>query len=262
MKVYRTKAIKQLSHNLDTMLSFTLERVEEALRDIEKNPDGLSQEEGVDMMRYLLGKKELSMSEIVANLNGMLFAAVDTTSNTSQWLLYCLATNPEVQELLYQEITKQVLPGHVPTADDINKMSYLKSCLKESQRMFPVSISFVRIPTKEITLGGYQIPSGAMVHAQTYVTGHDSENFPEPENFRPERWMRDAPIKPQPFTYLPFAVGNRACVGRRVANLEISLLLARILQTYKIEHVGEKPQIVFQSTLVTKKPVQLKFVKR
>ncbi|ELU08502.1 hypothetical protein CAPTEDRAFT_30137, partial [Capitella teleta] len=83
------------------------------------------------------------------------------TSPTVASQLYCLATNPEVQDKVYEEVlrvvgikTKEITSGH------LEELSYLKSCIKEGFRFFPIGTEISRIVPTDITIGGYQIPKG------------------------------------------------------------------------------------------------------
>ncbi|GLH07263.1 Putative cytochrome P450 301a1, mitochondrial [Gryllus bimaculatus] len=142
----------------------------------------------------------------------MMFGGIDTTSYSSAILLYYLAKNPDKQEKLFEEL-RDILPRpDTPvTPEALQKMKYLRACIKESMRLKPVVIGQIRENTRDdLVLGNYKIPKG-------------------PERFLPERWLKGESheSKGHPFATLPFGFGTRMCIGKRFAELEIEVLNAK-----------------------------------
>ncbi|XP_048576536.1 sterol 26-hydroxylase, mitochondrial [Nematostella vectensis] len=245
-KFYETKAVKMFYQSMDTLYDFTDKCVEEKLKEInERNVDADENSEA-EFLTFLVASKSLSLSEITSNLVEILMAAVDTTSNTSLWACYCLAKNPEVQEKLHKEVTSVLEPGEVATLATLNKMRYLRSVIKETLRLYPAAPENARFMQKDTEIGGYLIPQGTMVRIPLYVMGRDPEIFDDPLTFSPERWMRGDDTHPDYHAYamLPFGHGTRMCLGRRVAELEMQLLLSRVSQLYLLESKNDVKSIV------------------
>lgn len=191
-------------------------------------------------------------------------AGIDTTGNTGLFLLYHLASNPECQEKLHQELTTVLGPAGDITEAGMAQLKYLKACQKESQRMMPVLFGTGRRTQVDMNLGGYFIPAGTTVLRIGQVTSNDAKHFPDPEKFLPERWLRDGPQRStaDPFVNLPFGHGPRACIGQRFAQLELQVMAAVLVRRFKMEYNG--PPVETLTTFVSRpdKPVVIKFIQR
>ena len=138
-------------------------------------------------------------------------AGIDTTGTAASFLLYHLATNPEKQEILYQEICDTIGPSGHLTEAALAKMRYMKAVQMESQRILPSIWGTSRMFDKDIVVNGYNIPAGTTVIRVGAFSAMDPENFTEPEKFHPERWLRNHRDRHQAdsFANLPFGHGAR-----------------------------------------------------
>ena len=196
----------------------------------------------------------------------MMFAGIDTASHTSCFAMYHLARNPCVQDRLVQEITGQLssdLSARV-TRKTLDKMPYLKAVLKEVLRMNPPAIANIRELTEPLELNGYELPAGAAIVPFHYHMMNSPNYIRDPKVFRPERWIRNDPLcdNIHPFVQMSFGHGPRMCIGRRFAELEVYLLLIKILQRFKIEwHHGDIGMLA-ETITFPDKPMQFTFVDR
>merc|ERR1719369_2765750 len=167
---------------------------------------------------------------------------IDTTGTTGAFLLYHLAANPEKQEKLYKEICDIIGPHGEMTETALAKMKYMKACQTESQRIAPATFGSSRRTEKDLVIRGYTIPKGTTVIRVGSVSSNDPENFANPEEFIPERWLRGCPERhnANSFANIPFGHGARACIGQRFAKLELYMMIAKIVQRYRMEYSGEK----------------------
>merc|ERR1711936_6809 len=167
-------------------------------------------------------------------------AGIDTTGNTATFMFYHLARHPEKQETLYEEIVNTIGKDGNMTAATLGKMKYLKACQQESQRMLPVAFGSARKTQEDMVLGGYEVPAGTSVLRWGHISSNSKENFTNPELFLPERWIRGHPHhhNADPYSNLPFGHGPRACVGQRFAKLELYLVLAKMIQRFRLEYHG------------------------
>jgi cytochrome P450 len=169
-----------------------------------------------------------------------LLAGHETTSNTLAWALYLLSQSPAAEAKLCAEID-QVLAGRPPEADDLERLRYAEQIIKEALRLYPPAFAIPRSVSRDVRLGGYDVPAGSEVIAWVYFTHRDPAAFPDPEAFRPERFEPEAEARLPRGAYLPFGAGPRACIGRAFAMSEAVAALACLYQTHTFEYAGRKP---------------------
>jgi cytochrome P450 len=120
---------------------------------------------------------------------------------------------------------------------DLPRLTLLGQVVKETLRLYPPAWVFDRSPLRDLTLAGYTIPKGANVLFSPWVVHRDPGRWPDPDEFRPERF--DAP--PSRSSYLPFGDGPRMCVGNRFAEAELALVLATMLPRVSLSSVDSLP---------------------
>ncbi|XP_070548935.1 cytochrome P450 27C1-like [Ptychodera flava] len=217
--------------------------------------------EGADLVTYMITKGTLSVDEIYANATELLAATVDTTANTMLWTLYCFAKHPRVQDALYEETERVVPRGETPTPEHVNQMPYLKAIVRESMRLYPPIANLARILDKDISVGGYQIPAGTAIVGQMWLMSRDPKCFSDPLEFRPERWIRVEKEHFYGFKSLPFGYGPRMCIGKRLAELEIYLTLARLCQNFILTSTTDV-KVKMTTLALPDRPLNLKFIDR
>lgn len=216
-------------------------------------------------LTYFLSQTGLPMKTVYSNVTELLLAGVDTISSTMSWSLYELSRHPEVQASLRAEVLG-VLGGdrRVPTAADVSRMPLLKATVKEVLRLYPVIPANARVITEQdIQVGGYLIPKKTLITLCHYATSRDPAVFPNPDEFQPSRWFNKDQTH-HPYASVPFGVGKRSCIGRRIAELELYLALSRILMEFDIkpdpEGISVKPMT--RTLLVPESVINLQFVER
>ncbi|KAK6178151.1 hypothetical protein SNE40_012966 [Patella caerulea] len=176
----------------------------------------------------------LTNGEIYANSMLFFVAAYETVSLNLTFLAYSLAINPEIQDELIGEIDGE-LRGEKPTYDHVfNKMPYLDKVMCESLRLFPPAQLSTRLTREDVTIGGYKFKKGMDIHIPICHLQKNPDFFPEPEVFNPERFTEEEKSKRNPYTYIPFGIGPRSCVGMRLAMLEARVAIVCLLQKYRI----------------------------
>uniref|UniRef100_A0A2I3SJ12 Cytochrome P450 family 3 subfamily A member 43 n=1 Tax=Pan troglodytes TaxID=9598 RepID=A0A2I3SJ12_PANTR len=184
--------------------------------------------------------KALSDLELVAQSIIIIFAAYDTTSTTLPFIMYELATHPDVQQKLQEEIDA-VLPNKAPvTYDALVQMEYLDMVVNETLRLFPVVSRVTRVCKKDIEINGVFIPKGLAVMVPIYALHHDPKYWTEPEKFCPEsRFSKKNKDSIDLYRYIPFGAGPQNCIGMRFALTNIKLGVIRALQNFSFKPCKE-----------------------
>ncbi|XP_016375479.1 sterol 26-hydroxylase, mitochondrial-like [Sinocyclocheilus rhinocerous] len=246
------------------IFKFARKMIDMKMEAIQKRVDA-NQEVAGEYLTYLLSNVKMSSKDVYGSISELLLAGVDTTSNTMLWALYLLSRDPEAQEALYQDVTRVLKGDRIPTAQEVNSMPYLKAVIKEALRMYPVVPMNSRlIAENDVVIGGHFFPKKTTFTLCHYAISHDEKVFPEPRKFKPDRWLRDGRTRPNPFGSIPFGFGVRGCVGRRIAELELHLALARLIKLFEIRPdptVGEVHSLN-RTVLVPDRQVNLHFVER
>jgi cytochrome P450 len=197
----------------------------------------------------IVSAKEVTDDNLVDILMSLFIAGFDTTSITLAYALHMLAADPKVQEQCVQEI--QNTKGDLVNADDL---VLCKAVVWETLRMFPPGVITLRTLTKPLTLsGGLVVPKGMNVTIPIYGIHHDEAVFPQPDDFRPDRWAaQDAKgqwtergdgdevgsiVAGNRQAMLAFSAGGRNCVGVKFAVQEAVLGLANLLNGLKFDPV-------------------------
>ncbi|KAL9965312.1 hypothetical protein ACROYT_G029093 [Oculina patagonica] len=249
----------------DTVIAVGQKIVDKKIMELKKmaeEGEAFAEDKAVPLLTYLIMKGELTPQEININAITSFRAGVDTTSGALLWLLYDLACNPEVQEKLYEEVISLVGPHGDFTPDSFAKLAYVKACLKESMRLHPGASGWARILTQDVVLSGYQVPSGTTVIYSNYLSGRSEDLFKFPLEFKPERWLNEDLGKIHPFAILPFGVGVRMCLGRRIAEAEIYLLASKLVQRFRLEYHDSPVGMKMRFFVVPDRPLKIKFIDR
>ncbi|XP_025113171.1 cytochrome P450 3A24-like [Pomacea canaliculata] len=173
--------------------------------------------------------KSLSRTEVIAQAMLFFVAGYDTTSTALQFLAYNLACCPEAQEKVVQEIQNLIGDGK-PTYEGVAKLKYLDSVVQETLRMFPPLNTVNRMASEEVTIKGVTIPKGAGVCVPIANVMRDPEYFPDPDVFKPDRFIEGADGFVNPFSNLVFGFGPRQCIGMRLALLQIKMAMVHVFR--------------------------------
>jgi cytochrome P450 len=193
--------------------------------EIERRRRDPASETRTDILTLLLSARDesgepLSDRELRDELITILLAGHETTATSIGWAFERLLRTPAALERLTAEV-------HADESSD-----YLDAVIKETLRVRPVVPEVFRAPTEPTELGGYRFEPGMQLAASILLVQFDPELYPpDPETFRPERFLDGAP---EPYTWVPFGGGVRRCLGAAFAMLEMKVVISTILSRTRL----------------------------
>jgi len=281
-KYFDTKSYRQLRDNQDAIHDITSKYIDVALLHLKKKREAKKhkREEHESLLETLYCTNEFNDLEIKSTIVDFVGGGIYTVANTLTMVLFLLASNPRVQEQLYQEIC-QVF-GHDDSGDNditvdmkkLEQLKFLKLCLKESYRLLPTIPGVARKLNRDMILSNYLVPKDTLVFCNSMVTCRLPQYFPNPDEYDPSRWDEDGDKKLRKrhrdndlaFCLLQFGHGVRKCIGHNFAELEIYVALAKLIRHFKISTInGEDAKsldLCYKFIVVPEKPVTLEFTPR
>ena len=169
------------------------------------------------------GGDVLDDTELRDQLVTLLLAGHETTATALAWALYEIGRDVELSRRCHEAAT---------TGDD----AWLEAVLKESMRLHPVIPMVVRTLMAPATIGGFELPAGATVGPSILVAHQREENHPDPEAFRPERFLEGSPPTN---SWIPFGGGVRRCIGAGFSVMEGVAVLREVLAAYDVTAIGD-----------------------
>ncbi|CAG9858208.1 unnamed protein product [Phyllotreta striolata] len=192
-----------------------------------------------------LGK--LTNMDIVAQAMIFFFAGFDTVSSVMCFMAYELAIDTDVQKRLREEVfqTLDECKGTV-TYEAVLKMKYMDMVVSETLRKWPSAIAVDRVCTKPYTIEPVRpdekplhVDKGDILWLPIFGIHHDPEIYPDPERFDPERFNDDNKANIHPYSYIPFGVGPRNCIGNRFALMEIKVVFFHLLSLFEVVPIAK-----------------------
>ncbi len=183
----------------------------------------------------------VSDADVAGNVMTMLLAGEDTTANTLAWAIHLLHRNPDTLRQAQQEA--QAVVGRdlsQLTMDHMAQLPYLEAVCHETMRLKPVAPFRVVQALQDTVVAEVAVPKNTIIWGVSRHDALDAAHFPEPEKFRPERWLEAdaAAASHAKRVSTPFGAGPRVCPGRYLALVEMKLALATLLSQFHIDDVG------------------------
>lgn len=196
---------------------------------------------GDDMVTMLLDVRDesgapLDDSEIRDLLLILLIAGHETTAIAIAWGVYWLLREPRVLARLRDELDAF---GPDPSAEALARAPYLGAVCSETLRMRPIFTDAVRPLLRPLEIGGYRIPAGKAVVVALPSILSDPELYPEPETFRPERFLER---KFASYEFVAFGGGHRRCLGAALAEHQLRVILGTIAARWDLALADARPE--------------------
>ncbi|KAL3273879.1 hypothetical protein HHI36_015305 [Cryptolaemus montrouzieri] len=200
-------------------------------------------------------KEDLSLDDMTSQALIFFFAGFDTVSTAMCFMAYELAVNPDIQQRLIKELDDFRAVNDSLTYEGLAKLTYLDMVLSETLRKWPPTVATDRQCVKSYTIKPERpnekpinLTNKDVLIIPTYALHHDSRYWENPNKFDPERFSAENKSKIVPYTYIPFGVGPRNCIGSRFALMEVKAVFYAILGKFEIVPTGKscipfKPKI-------------------
>jgi cytochrome P450 len=257
---FHGERMRKYSQVITDTTNLVISQYPEEIQERRENPDPSH----TDILSLLMVAQDedgqpMSDEELHDELLTLLVAGHETTATAIAWAFYWIHKMPLVREKLLAELDS-LRPN--PDTSTISKLPYLNAVCCETLRIYPVGmLIFPRLVKTPICLSGHELPVDTIVLGAIYLTHHREDIYPEPDLFRPERFLEK---QFSPYEYLPFGGGARRCIGLAFAQLEMKLAIAQILSNYELELMNTKDVKPKRRGLVTgpDRPISMKIKSR
>ncbi|XP_074596375.1 cytochrome P450 4C1-like [Brevipalpus obovatus] len=280
---FRTSTGKEVKKALKTVHEFSMKAIQHRIEYLKQNPELNDETKKENQTEHLVKKhkrralmdlliaayldqNEISIKDsedIREEIETFMFAGHDTTSSAIAWMIFLLGNNLDVQERLHQELKpcfqssdENIVHGK------ITSNRYLDACVKESMRLFSPVPRIGKTLPEDTTICGHHFPKGLAVTTNLFFMHRNSESFPDPLKFKPDRFL-DNEMR-SPFSFIPFSAGPRNCIGQRFALLEMKIFIALLVHEFEFVSKDKIEDVEYCFEVVTR-PIQsldIKFSKR
>ncbi|KAM7347887.1 putative cytochrome P450 28d1 [Cochliomyia hominivorax] len=200
-----------------------------------------------DILSHLIKIREVNkLPEIDMYSHTMTFLidGLDTTATVISHCLLMLAREEETQEILYHEVLEACDTDGLIGFDRLNEMLYLDACIHESLRIYPPGLWSTKCCTEPYQVKNkngqiLNIEKGETIMIPIYALHHDPKFYPEPEKFKPERFLRENGGKNVKYfrdqgVFLGFGDGPRTCLGMRFALIQCKSAISSLIKSFRI----------------------------
>lgn len=207
------------------------------IRDRQAHPDPSR----IDILSMLMAATDeagnpMTEPELRDELMTLMFAGHETTATAMSWALYWVHHLPDVRDKLLHELNGSDLSDPL----SVLRLPYLTAVCHETLRIHPVAmLTFPRVVQEPTELLGYKLEPGTGVCGCMYLVHHREDLYPEPQKFKPERFLER---QYSPYEFIPFGNGARRCIGEAFAQFEMKLVLSTVLQHFTLALADSQPE--------------------
>jgi cytochrome P450 len=206
-------------------------------------------ETGDDLLGMLLEAADeegdgsmLSDREVRDQMMVIFMAGHETTAAGLTWAGWALSAHGREAALAVAEVD-EVLGGRTPTFEDVARLPYLGAFVKECLRLYPPAVGvFQRKAVEDVRIGDWHVPKGSLVNILSIIPHMDERWFPDPAGFDPSRFLGEAGRQIERGAYIPFGTGPRVCIGNSFATMEMTFILAMLLQRFSLRAALDQGQ--------------------
>ena len=226
---------------------------------------------GDDLLGMLLAARDeegdgalLRDDEIRDQLMTVFLAGHETTATALAWAAWALAADPALAARVALE-ADEAFGARAPSMADLPRLPLLAAVVKETLRRYPpVPGVLMRRAVEDVQIGAWLVPKGSLVTIPFFIAQDDARWFGQPERFDPERFLGDAARALPRGAYLPVGAGPRVCIGNSFASMEMTLVLAMLVQRFTLAPAPGQgiPEPAMQVTLRPAGGLRLAFTAR
>ena len=196
-----------------------------------------------DVLSLLLAARHedgspMTDAELRDELVTIVGAGHETTATAVAWAFERLLRTPRAQDRLTESVLSR--GGSEGLTPQSGEEDYLEATIKETLRIRPVISDVARRVTVPIELGGHAIPAGTLVLAAITSLHFREDLFPDPHEFRPERWLDEE--RTAAYSWIPFGGGVRHCIGAAFAQYEMKLMLREMIERADLRAPDARPE--------------------
>ncbi|KAL5725133.1 hypothetical protein ACHQM5_008313 [Ranunculus cassubicifolius] len=201
-----------------------------------------------------------------------ILAGRDTTSSALSWFFWLLASKPDVERKILQElqsirISSGKNEGDIYELDELGQMHYLHAAISEAMRLYPpVAVDTKKCQDDDIMPDGTFVAKGWFVIYHTYAMGRMENIWGKDCNeYIPERWIQNRTFQPEnPFRYPVFHAGPRMCLGKDMAYIQMKSIAACVIEKFEMDVIdkGTRPEHVLSLTLRMKNGLMVRMKER
>jgi cytochrome P450 len=195
-------------------------------------------------------------SDLILNLTGPFVAGLDTVANTVSAFVYSVLKHPEVLERVKREADALFAQGSI-TEEDLKKIPSIDGAVMEAMRLYPIAVAQMRTATRDFEFQGHQIREGELLFVATSVPHFMEEYFPDPTKFDIDRYQRPRAEHLKPGVYSPYGRGPHTCLGKSLAEVQMSLTMARLF--HKLDLALDPPDYVLETKTAPTPGPSMKF---
>lgn len=182
------------------------------------------------------GNPRFSADEITGMFISMMFAGHHTSSGTASWTLIELMRHRDAYDTVIKELDDLYADGQPVSFHALRQIPRLENVLKETLRLHPPLIILLRVAKGDFEVEGFPIHKGDLVAASPAISNRIPEDFPNPNDFAPERYEepRQEDLANR-WTWIPFGAGRHRCIGAAFATMQIKAIFSVLLREYEFE---------------------------
>jgi cytochrome P450 len=195
-------------------------------------------------------------SDLILSLTGPFVAGLDTVANTTAAFIYCVLKHPDVHARVCAEADALFAQGDIDEPD-LKRIPAIDGAIMEAMRMYPIAVAQMRTATRDFAFMGHQIRANELLYVATAVPHYMEEYYPDPGKFDIDRYAKPRAEHLKPGVYSPYGRGTHTCLGKTLAEVQMSLSMARLF--YRLDLELESPDYVLKTKVLPTPGPSMKF---